>query len=64
MEPAALRPLTPALALNQQEASKALGVSVPHFVSHVRPELKATYIAGVTRYRVTELQRYLDLNSG
>lgn len=48
------------LALNQKDAAAALGVSVPHFKEHVRPYLKAVYIAGATRYRVTELQAWLD----
>jgi hypothetical protein len=52
------------LALNQLNAAKALGLSVPHFREHVRPQLKAVYIAGATRYTVRELQRWLDKNAG
>lgn len=48
------------LALNQKDAAAALGISVNTFKDHVRPELKAVYIAGATRYRVTELQAWLD----
>ena len=48
------------LAYNQKDAAAALSISVPHFRDHVRPDLKAVYIAGATRYRVTELQGWLD----
>ena len=48
------------LALNQKDAAAALGISVPHFRDHVRPDLKAVYIDDVVRYRVTELQDWLD----
>jgi hypothetical protein len=48
------------LALNQKNAAAALDISVPHFRAHVRPYLKAVYIGGATRYRVTELQAWLD----
>ena len=52
--------MLPRVALNQQEAAAALGISVNHFKKHVRHKLRATYIGGCRRYRVTELQRYCD----
>lgn len=51
------------LAYNQKNAAAALGVSVPTFREHVRPGLKPVYIAGATRYRVTDLQAWLDRNA-
>ncbi len=48
------------LALNQKDAAAALGISVPTFREHVRPELRPVYIAGATRYPVTELERWLN----
>lgn len=63
MEDASLRPLTPALALNQQRAAAALGDSVDHFRKHVRPDLKAVYTGDAIRYPVTELQKWLDRNA-
>jgi hypothetical protein len=55
------RPESPVvLALNQKDAAAALGVSVPHFREHVRPDLRPVYIASKTLYRVTELQEWLD----
>jgi hypothetical protein len=49
------------LAVNQAEAASMLSVSVNHFKTHVRPNLTPAYIGGATRYRVVELQKYLDL---
>jgi hypothetical protein len=49
------------LALSQKQAAEALGISVNAFKQHVRPHLQPAYYAGVTRYRVAELQKYLDL---
>jgi predicted DNA-binding protein (UPF0251 family) len=51
----------PPLALSQKDAAAALGISVNHFKKHVRPALNPVYIAGSTRYKVAELQQYLDL---
>lgn len=51
------------LAYSQKDAAAALGISVPTFRKHVRPDLKAVYIAGATRYPRTELQRWLDANA-
>jgi hypothetical protein len=42
-----------------EDAAAALGISVPTFREHVRPELKAVYIAGATRYRVVDLEAWL-----
>lgn len=52
--------MLPRVCLNQAEAAAALGISVNHFKTHVRPHLKATYIGGARRWRVTELQAYAD----
>lgn len=48
------------LALNQKDSAAALSVSVPTFREHVRPYLHPVYIGGATRYRVAELQEWLD----
>jgi len=48
------------LALNQQDAAAALDMGVDHFDAHVRPYLRPVYIGGARRYRVTELQDWLD----
>lgn len=55
--------MTVELALNQQQAAAALGVSVNHFKRHVRPYLHPVYIGASVRYRTAELQRYLNENS-
>ncbi len=49
----------PPLALNQKDAAAALGVSVNTFKQHVRPELRAVYIAGCRRWRVRDLEEWL-----
>jgi predicted DNA-binding protein (UPF0251 family) len=51
------------LALNQKDAAASLGVSVNVFKEHVRPALKPVFINGLLRYRVTELQDWLDRNA-
>jgi hypothetical protein len=53
----------PRLALNQQEAAQALGVSVNTFVRRIRPELKRVYLGRRCFYPVRELQRWLDKNA-
>lgn len=50
----------PRLALNQQEAAAALGVSVDHFERHVKPELSYVMAGSRRLYPVAELQRWLD----
>lgn len=50
------------LAVNQKDAAEMLGVCVPIFAKHIRPDLKAVYVASKTLYPVTELQRWLDSN--
>jgi len=47
------------LALNQQEAAEALGCSVNHFKSNVRPHVKAVYIGSVRRWRPEDLDAWL-----
>jgi hypothetical protein len=51
------------LALNQKDAAAALGICVDTFKAHVRPQLKAVYIAGATRYRVADLEAWLAANA-
>ena len=51
-------------ALSQNDAAAWLGVSVNHFKTHVRPELRPAYIGGVVRFPLTELLRYLDQAAG
>ena len=50
----------PALALRRAEAAAAIGVSLETFDAHVRPNLPAAQLGGVTVYPVTELKRYLQ----
>jgi hypothetical protein len=57
------KPPVVALAYSRKHAAAALDIGVDHFDAHVRPQLKETHIGGATRYRVTELQRYLDESS-
>lgn len=52
----------PELAVNQKRASELLGISVNHFKAHVRPELDAVYIGDAVRYKVADLQAWLNRN--
>jgi hypothetical protein len=47
------------LALNRKNAAAALDIGVDHFDAHVRPELRAVYIAGARRWRVCDLEAWL-----
>ena len=53
-------PHPPRLALNQQEAAQALGVSPDFFQQHLRHELRCVRRGRRRLYPVTELQRWLD----
>jgi hypothetical protein len=49
----------PRLALNQQEAAQALGVSVDHFDRHIKPELPVVVTGARRLYSVKALERWL-----
>ena len=55
-----LAPKTPRLALSQQEAAEALGVSPDFFQEHLRHELRCVRRGRRRLYPVSELQRWLD----
>jgi hypothetical protein len=55
--------LVPRLALSQEEAAEALGVSTTFFVEHVRPELRVVLRGRRRLYPVRELERWLDSNA-
>lgn len=48
------------LALNQEEAAEALGISVPTFVEHVRPHVARVDIGRRMLFPVSSLQNWLD----
>jgi hypothetical protein len=50
----------PGLALREDEAALAIGISVDHFQRHVATELRTIYVDGVEVYSVAELERYLE----
>lgn len=52
--------LVPTLALNQEEAAAALGMSVDCFVEHVKPELPVVHAGRRRIYNVAALQAWLD----
>jgi len=53
----------PRLALRRDEAAAAIGVSVDHFDTHVRHELRAVRRGRVTVYPVRELECWLERNA-
>jgi hypothetical protein len=53
----------PRLALRRDEVAAAVGVSVDHFDSHVRHELRAVRRGRVVVYSVRELERWLERNA-
>jgi hypothetical protein len=55
-----LRRSVPRLALNQQEAAEALGISVDHFERHVKAELPVVLSGSRRLYPVRALERWLD----
>jgi hypothetical protein len=53
----------PRLALRRDEVAAAVGVSVDHFDSHVRHELRAVRRGRVVVYSVRKLERWLERNA-
>lgn len=53
-------PVVPRLALNQQEAAAALGVSVNFFTDEIASELAVVYRRRRRLYAVAELERWLQ----
>jgi hypothetical protein len=53
----------PRLALSQEEAAAALGVSVDFFAEHIRPELRVVRRGRKRIYPLPELQRWLDVEA-
>jgi excisionase family DNA binding protein len=53
-------PPTPRLAVSQQEAAEALGVSPDFFQQHLRHEIRCVRRGRRRLYPITELQRWLD----
>jgi excisionase family DNA binding protein len=53
----------PRLAFNQQEAAEALGVSVDHFVRHVKHNLPVVYTGSRRIYPRTMLEDWLEQQS-
>jgi hypothetical protein len=50
------------LAVPQQQAADALGISLSHFKRHVAPQLRCVYSGRARLYRVAELERWLKDN--
>ncbi len=50
------------LAVPQQQAADALGISLSHFKRHVAPQLRCVYSGRARLYRVAELDRWLKDN--
>ena len=59
----AITATVPRLALRREEAAAAIGVSVDHFDTAVRPELRAVRRGRVVVYPVRELERWLEKNA-
>jgi excisionase family DNA binding protein len=53
-------PEPPKLALNQQDAAEALGVSLDFFRQHHRHEIRCVRRGRRRLYPISELQRWLD----
>lgn len=53
-------PYPPRLALSQQEAAEALGVSPDFFQQHLRHEIRCVRRGRRRLYPITELQRWLE----
>ena len=54
---------TDRLALSQQQAAEALGVSPDFFQGHLRHEIRCVRRGRRRLYPLTELQRWLDENA-
>lgn len=61
MSARARRPV-PRLALNQEEAADALGVSVDSFTRHIKEELPVVYRGALRLYPVAAIERWLAAN--
>jgi hypothetical protein len=48
----AIKPDVPRLALTQEEAAEALGMSVSSFIEHVKHDLPVVYFGSMRRYPV------------
>lgn len=53
----------PRIALNQQEAAEALGVSVDHFDRHIKQDLPTVITGRRKLYPVTALERWVEEHS-
>jgi hypothetical protein len=51
------------LAFNQAEAAQALGISVDHFVRHVKPDLAVVCSGSLRLYPREVLERWLEEHS-
>jgi hypothetical protein len=55
----AITPEVPRLALTQEEAAEALGMSVTAFVTHVKSELPVVLVGSMRRYPIWGLQEWM-----
>jgi hypothetical protein len=55
-----IKPPTPALALNVEQACAALGVSWDTWKAHIEPDVRIVRLGGRKLVPVSELQRWLD----
>lgn len=53
----------PRLALNQQEAAAALGVSVNHFERHIKPHLPVVLSGAKRLCAIKALERWIEEHS-
>jgi hypothetical protein len=60
---ATFKPATPALALNVEDACRALSVSWDVWQAHIEPDIKLVRLGRRKLVPVTELQRYLDTHA-
>ncbi len=54
----------PRLAVDAREAADALGMSLRHFERYVQPQIRVVYSGRLRLVPVSELQRWLDGQSG
>lgn len=52
------------LLLGRAEAAEALGISAPYFDRHVRPHLTPVRIGTVVKWKVSDLERWIDQHTG
>lgn len=57
------RRVVPRLALNQQEAAEALGVSINHFERHIKAELPVVLSGAKRLYPHAVLERWVEENT-